>query len=303
MSAITMGTKFPAELEREIFSKVKGKSSIAAMADAEPIPFTGKDIFTFSFANDVSVVGEGGNKPAGDAAVTPVQIRPVKIVYQSRVNEEFMYAAESEQMDVLSAFADGFAKKLGEGLDIMAFTGKDPKSGNASDSIGNNHLEYIVPGSHAVKYIKGTNNPVTQLNAAIGKVGDPNGIILAPAFRTDIAKLAAATGSNAPAYPEFNFGGYPTQLGNCKLDVNSSVAAKSSGLNAVVADWDAFRWGYAKELPIEVIEYGDPDGAGTDLKRANQVLIRSEAFIGWGFLDPNAFAVVGTISGVTGVTE
>ena len=304
MSAITMSTKFPAELEKEIFSKVRGKSSVAAMAAAEPIPFTGKDIFTFSFDNDVSVVGEGANKPAGDATVAPVQIRPVKIVYQSRVNEEFMYAAEEERMNVLGAFADGFAKKLAEGLDIMAFTGKDPKSGNAaSGTIGNNHLEYIVPGTHAVQYTRGTNDPVERLNVAIGKVDDPNGILLSPAFRTDISKLMSTSGGKAPAYPEFNFGGYPQNLGACKLDVNKTVSAKSSGLEAIVANWDAFRWGYAKELPLEVIEYGDPDGAGTDLKRANQVLLRSEAFIGWGFLDPNEFAVVGTISGVTGVTQ
>ena len=114
MSAVTMSTKFPAELEREIFSKVRGKSSVAAMAAAEPIPFTGKDIFTFSFDNDVSVVGESGNKPAGDATVTPVQIRPVKVVYQSRVTEEFLYAADEKRMDILGTFAEGFAKKLAE---------------------------------------------------------------------------------------------------------------------------------------------------------------------------------------------
>lgn len=52
---------------------------------------------------------------------------------------------------------------------------------------------------------------------------------------------------------------------------------------------NAFKWGYAKQIPIEIIPYGDPDGNG-DLKRTNQVFIRAEAWIGWGILDPSAFA-------------
>ena len=42
---------------------------------------------------------------------------------------------------------------------------------------------------------------------------------------------------------------------------------------------------------MEVIEYGDPDGAG-DLKRYNQVYLRAEAYIGWAILDPSAFGIV-----------
>ena len=70
MSALSMGTLFPKELEAEMFSKVKGHSSLAKMANQEAIPFTGKDYFVFSLDNDISVVGENGAKPAGDATVT-----------------------------------------------------------------------------------------------------------------------------------------------------------------------------------------------------------------------------------------
>ncbi len=43
-----------------------------------------------------------------------------------------------------------------------------------------------------------------------------------------------------------------------------------------------FQWGYAKEIPLEVIKYGDPDGSGKDLKNYNQVYLRSETYLGWG---------------------
>lgn len=301
MATITKSTKFPALLEKEMFNAVKGKSAVAQMAAAEPIPFVGKDVFVFNMPNEISVVAESGAKPAGDAAVTSVQIRPIKVVYQSRVTAEFLYASEEEQMNVLATFAEGFARKMGKGLDIMVQTGVNPASGSASAVIGNNHLDYVLAnydsGSHLVSYTSGTDDPVTKLEAALDKVEDANGIILGTTLRSDIAGLKGS--GKQPAYPEFGFGGAPEVLGACKLAVSSNVEANSSKDRAIVGNWDAFRWGFAKELPLEVIEYGNPDGGTYDLKQANEVLLRSEAFIGWGFLDPDAFAIVKAPGGAT----
>ena len=86
MSALEQGTLFPKELVTEMFSKVKGHSTLAKMAGQEAIPFAGKDYFTFSLDSDVSIVGESAAKPAGDASVTPVTVKPIKVVYQSRVS-------------------------------------------------------------------------------------------------------------------------------------------------------------------------------------------------------------------------
>ena len=60
----------------------------------------------------------------------------------------------------------------------------------------------------------------------------------------------------------------------------------------MIGDFDAFRWGFAKDIPLEVVEYGNPDGGTYDLKQANQILLRSEAWIGWGILDAAAFALI-----------
>ena len=35
---------------------------------------------------------------------------------------------------------------------------------------------------------------------------------------------------------------------------------------------------------MEIIQYGDPDNSGKDLKGYNQIYIRAEAYIGWGIL-------------------
>ena len=269
--SISKGTMFPPQLAAEIFNKVKGHSSLAMMTPSEPIPFNGKDIFTFSLDHEIAIVGENAAKPAGGATMTPVQIRPVKVVYQSRVSDEFMLAAEEAQLDTLRAFVDGFSAKVARGLDIMAMHGVNPFDGSASSIVGNNHFDYAIPEANKIVYGHDSSAADANIEEALGKIESPTGIIMGKTIRTAVAEL---TTSNARKYPDFAWGATPPTLGGMKLDSNSTVEFN------------------AKEMPMEIIEYGDPDGSGTDLKKANQVLIRSEAYIGWAILDGARFARV-----------
>ncbi len=292
MSAIEMSTLFPRELVAEMFSKVKGHSSLAKMSPEEPIPFVGKDVFTFDFSSDISVVGESAAKPAGDAAVTAVQIKPIKVVYQARVSDEFMRASEEKRLNILTQFADGFAKRVGAGLDKMAIHGINPATGSAaSGTIGNNYFDYAC-ASTAITYNAST--PDANLESAIAVLETneytPSGIILAPIMRSALGSMTNS--ANGFKYPGFQFGG-TAELGGVPVDSNITVgSASGSNDRALVGDFDAFKWGFAEEIPLEVIEYGNPDGGSYDLKQANQVLLRSEAYIGWGILDANAFCLV-----------
>lgn len=292
MSAIEMSTLFPRELVSEMFSKVKGHSSLAKMAPEEPIPFVGKDVFTFDFSSDISVVGESGQKPAGDAAVATVTIKPIKVVYQARVSDEFMKASEEKRVDILAKFADGFAKKVGAGLDKMAIHGVNPATGSAaSGTIGNNYFDYVC-ASTAITYNAST--PDANLESAIAVLEtneySPSGIILAPTMRSAIGGMKNSAGTFV--YPGFQFGGV-SDLGGVPVDSNITVGSGTgSNDRALVGDFDAFKWGFAEEIPLEVIQYGNPDGGSYDLKQVNQVLLRAEAYIGWGILDANAFCLV-----------
>ena len=58
-----------------------------------------------------------------------------------------------------------------------------------------------------------------------------------------------------------------------------------------MADWSALKWGIARNVPLHLIEYGDPDGAG-DLQRTNEVAIRAEVIFGFAILDDDAFAII-----------
>lgn len=286
MASINKGSLFPSQVEKEIFSLVSGHSSLAKLSAQEPLPFVGKDIFTFNFAGDVSIVGESAQKPVGDGTVATVAMQPVKVVYGMRVSNEFMYAAEEQQMSILEAFADGFAKKLGSGLDKMAILGIDPATKTESSIIGGNCFAKQVENRATCAAATAD----TSIDDAVALVESYeyacNGAVISPTMR---GALAALTADGARKYPEFAFGGCPNTLGAMSLDSNAALGAD---VYALVGDFaDCFRWGIAKELPLDVIEYGDPDGNG-DLKRYNQVYLRSEAFIGWAIMDPYAFALV-----------
>lgn len=299
MSTVQKSTLFPANLVTDVFNKVAGHSSLAKLSGAKPLSFVGDDIFTFSLDGNVSVVAEGGAKPAGSATVASKQIRPIKVVYQARVSDEFMRASDEKQLDILTQFAEGFAKKVAYGFDVMAMHGNNPATGSASGTVGNNNLDYVVAnyntGSNKIALGHDSSAIDTNIEEAIAKVEDAEkvvtGIVMAPATRTAMAALTQNSGERK--YPDFAFGGVPSTLGGATLDVNGSVSANSEGARVYVGDFaNAFRWGYALNVPLEVIEYGNPDGGSYDLKQANEVLLRTEAFIGWAFLDEAAFAEV-----------
>ena len=298
MATVQMGSLFPAELVKTMFSKVKGHSSLAKVAPAEPIAFTGTDVFVFGIDGNVSIVGESAAKPAGSASITSKQIRPVKVLYQARVSDEFVKASEEKQIEYLRAFADGFSKKIASSIDVMAMHGVNPATGSASALIGSNCFDSTITSTNTITLGHDSTTIDTNIEEAIGKVEGAeygiDGIVLAPAARAAMAELKAG---GERLYPDFAFGRVPENLGDATLDVNATVSAASSLDRVLVGNFEAFRWGYADNIQFEVIRYGNPDGGDYDLKRNNEVLLRSEAYIGWGILDASAFALVKAANG------
>lgn len=285
---LSKGTLFDPELVKDLISKVKGRSSLAVLSAQTPIPFNGRKEFTFTMDSEIDVVAENGKKTHGGISVEPVTIVPIKVEYGARISDEFLYASEEEQLDILKAFNDGFAKKVASGIDIMAFHGLNPRTGQASAVIGDNHFDAKV--TQTVNYASAT--PDANIEAAISMIegadGDVTGMAIAPAVRSDLAAMTKQSGEKL--YPEFAFGGKPSNLGAYGLDINKTVATGDVD-KAIIGDFtNMFKWGYAKEIPMEIIKYGDPDNSGKDLKGYNQVYIRAEAYLGWGILNGNSFA-------------
>lgn len=294
-NVLSRGTAFPAELTNELFNLVRGKSALARLSGQMPLAMRGTQAFTFNFDKEVDVIAENGAKSNGGGTIEPKVVVPVKIEYGMRVSDEFKYASEETQLDYLRAFADGFAAKAARGLDIMAFHGKNPRTGSASTVIGTNNFD-----SQLTQKVQRTTDANADMEAAIALVNgnehEVTGAAVAPTFKS---ALAAQTYENGVAmFPELGWGNAPETVRGLAFDSNSTVSfgnTVSAGDLVIVGNYrDYFRYGIAKDITIEVIEYGNPDNDATagDLKGHNQVYLRGEMYIGWGILDPSAFAKV-----------
>lgn len=291
------GTLLPETIVNGLINQVKGHSSLARLCAASPIPFNGMSEFTFDLDKDVDIVAESGKKSVGGGTVGIRTIVPIKFEYSMRVSDEFVYGAEDYQLGVLESFAEGFARKLARGIDIAAFHGLNPRTREASTVVGENHFDKVIEANTIERTEAGADE---DLDTAVQKItaaeNTVTGIAMAPVFAADMAKVKV---NGVVQYPEFRFGGHPSTFAGMNVDVNGTVAeakeAEGQKDLVVLGDFaNYFRWGYAREMPLEVIEYGNPDNDETlgDLKGRNQVLLRCEAYVGWGILDPSAFAII-----------
>lgn len=295
MATLNKENLFPPEVVKDIYSLVRGKSTLAKLSAQTPIPFNGIEQFTFNLNGNAQIVGEGEQKKAGEAVVTSKVIKPVKIVYQFRVSDEFMRASAEKQLNFLRPFKEGMAMKIAEAFDIAAIHGLEPKSMTDASFKATNSFDGLVT-ANVVAYDAAKID--ANLEDAMALVTDEfpvNGIALSPTAGSAMGKIANSV-NGLRMYPEFRFGQIPSSFVGMGLDINRTltmVGGTAKTDHAIVGDFNGnFTWGYADNIPFEVIEYGDPDGIGRDLKAFNEICLRAEAFIGWGIMNPTAFARV-----------
>lgn len=289
MAVLERGSYFDPELVADLINKVQGKSSLVTLSQQAPIPFNGQKEFTFTMDSEIAVVAESGAKSHGGISIDPITIIPIKVEYGARVSDEFLYAAEEEKIAIIKAFNDGYAKKLAKGLDLMAMHGVNPRTGTASTVIGDNHFDKVV--TQTVEFTSA--DPDANIEAAVAVVqgagGNISGMAMSPTFSAALAQLKV---NGVKQFPELAWGANPGSINGLKADINATVSAGNVD-HAILGDFaEMFKWGYAKQIPFEVIKYGDPDNSGKDLKGYNQVYLRSETYLGWGIMDGSNFARV-----------
>lgn len=286
---LSKGSLFDPELVSDLINKVKGKSSLVALSQQKPVPFNGQKEFTFTMDSDIDIVAENGKKTHGGISIAPLTIVPIKVEYGARISDEFLYASAEEQIDIVKAFNDGYARKLARGLDLMAFHGINPRSGAASAIIGENHFDSKVTQTVELNAA----DPDATIESAAAVIQGSEGIISGMAMDPQFASaLAAYKVNGVKQFPELAWGANPGAVRGIPTDINRTVSNGGDDL-AVIGDFASmFKWGYAKQIPLEVIKYGDPDNSGQDLKGYNQVYLRSETYLGWGIMDGSHFARV-----------
>ena len=294
MTSQKAGTLFNPELVTEIMTKVQGYSVLAKLSSQSAIPFNGTEQFIFNLEGNAQIVGEGEQKKAGESNLTSKVIKPMKFIYQARITDEFKYASEEKKIKYLQAYADGFAKKIAVAFDIAAIHGLEPKSMTDASFRDTNSFDGVIT-DNVVVFNAGTidENIDTAVQAIVAKGADVTGLALSPLAGQSLAKLKV---NGVLQYPEFRFGQNPNSFYGMESDISKNLVVTGGTAKAnhvLVGDFrNKFKWGYAENIPMKTIEYGDPDGTGRDLQAYNEICLRAEAFIGWGILDEDAFARV-----------
>ncbi|AAN07925.1 major capsid protein [Mycobacterium phage Avani] len=305
MVALATGTfQLPKHLVPGVWQKAQGQSVLARLSMAEPQEFGEQQYMTLTAPPRGEVVGEGAQKSESTATFAPVTAIPRKVQVTQRFSQEVKWADESRQLGVLQTMADLSGVALGRALDLIGIHGINPLTGAALSG----SPAKILDTTNIVELTTGTSaTPDLAVEAAVGLVlGDnlsPDGVALDNTFSFMLATQRDSQGRKL--YPELGFGTDVASFAGLNAAVSDTVrggpeaVTASTGVyrttnpnvKAIAGDFSAFRWGVQVSIPLELIEFGDPDGLG-DLKRQNQIAIRAEVVYGIGIMSTDAFAVV-----------
>lgn len=253
------------------------------------------DHFTFTGTPKAELVGEGANKSSNDGTPTKVTAKTYKVQVTYRFSQELMWADEDYQAGIVDNLVANVATALSRALDLIAIHGVNPKTGEISSSVAN----YFEKAGNGVSRVVSTNDPQTDIETAASDLQEAGyiatGIAFDPVFAGQLAR--EKDGENRPLYPELGLGFGFENFQGLQAAASDTVSGRQelesdeANLQAIMGDWNAFQWGVAREVPLETIEYGDPDGLG-DLKRTNEIAIRAEAVLGYAIFDGAAFSLI-----------
>ncbi len=269
---------------------------LARLAGAEPDLKVGStDVFTFTGTPKAELVGEGANKSSQDGTPTKAVVKTYKVQVTYRFSEEVLYADEDYRIGLVDKLVGNIATALSRALDLLAIHGINPVTGDVSGSIVN----YFTKSGNGVGVVPATANPQADLESAAEDLQEngyvATGIALDPVFSGQLAR--EKDGENRPLYPELGLGfGFDRFQGlqaaaSDTVSGRQELAPEDVSVKAILGDWNAFRWGVARQIPLETIRYGNPDGAG-DLKRTNEIAIRAESILGFAIFDGGAFSLI-----------
>lgn len=287
----TQKINLPSSVVSTIIGKVKDTSTIATLSPSTPQKFADTTYLVFNPTAEAEVVAEGGKKSGSEISTDPVVAKRAKIVTTTRVSDELKWADEDNQLEIISNIIADQTAAAGRALDYIIYHAINPKTGLALSGYT------ALTADKDVHSVAKTDSPVDDIDSLSDALLDYgiNGIAMSRQFASELRKLRVpATGQRL--YPEVplslnvgNLDGIPASVSGT---VNGRLAKTPTKVSAIMGDFSAIKWGMVRDITAEVIEYGDPDNTGQDLKGYNQIAYRTEAVLAYAVLDPKAFAVL-----------
>lgn len=289
MAMDTTKIKLPAEVTQAIINKVGNTSTIAALSPSTPQLFLNEDYMVFNGAAEAEVVAEGQTKSSYEQTASYITGKKFKVQCTTRVTEELKWADEDNRLEIISSIQEDQTKAIARALDYVIYHAINPKSGTKLTG-------YDALTAKAVA-VTDSGDDIANVDALADAVNEYeiNGVALSRTWASRLRKLRVpATGMRF--YPEI-----PINLAAGTLDgipaatsttVDGKKATTPTKVLGIMGDYSLIKWGMIRDIWAEVIQYGDPDQTGVDLKAHNQIAYRTEAMFSYAVLDPNAFAVL-----------
>lgn len=273
---------------------IKGGIIGSLTPDDPQIMVGSTDFFTFTGTPKAELVGEGANKSSMDGTPAKKTSKTYKVQLTYRFSDEVRYADEDYRLRLMEALAGNIATGVSRAIDLVAIHGINPLTGSVAGSV----TDYITKSGNGTVINSTTATPEVDLDAAAAALQAngyaATGIALDPVYAGKLARAKKSNGDRV--FPELGLGFNIDRIAGIDAAVSNTVSATAetgvaTGVGGIMADWNAFKWGIARNVPLHLIEYGDPDGAG-DLQRTNEIAIRAEVIFGYAILDDKAFAIV-----------
>lgn len=290
MAAITTkNITLPKEVAQQVVTKARDTSTIAALSPSTPMLFKDMTHVLFSKEPEAEFVGEGAQKSASDIDFTPVQGEIHKAQVTVRLSDEVKWADEDSKLGIVDAIVDASSAAIGRALDYGIYHAINPSTGTAVSG-----MTALTAGANSVTATADASADLDSLVAAVNESYDIDGIALSKTWANELRKIRVKS-TGMRLYPEIPLN---LQVGN--LDgiaaatsgtVNGALAKSATNVLAILGQFGLIKWGIVRDLGLDVIETGDPDGLG-DLKRLNQIAYRTEVAYSWAVLDPKGFAVL-----------
>lgn len=299
----TVKVLLPRELDTSMLEDTRKTSTVAKLSAREAQRFSEKEHPLFNDLPKAEFVNEGAQKASTNIGFTTVKSTPKKAQVTLRFNEEVQWADEDYQLGVLSEVANAGSVALSRALDLGIYHKINPLTGTkitgwtaVTDTAKKATLGGGVDADAVVR-------TATGLVINDGTGSQVNGLALDPKMSWDLAGLQALSGgqpTGTPRYPGLGFGTDITSFMGINAAQGDTVSgtpeAADTGVRAILGDFQrGIRWAVQRNLPVELIRFGDPDGQG-DLKRNNQIALRLEIVYGW-YVNPAKFAVISKAAG------
>lgn len=285
-----------AHQKKGVWRKAIKTGVLSQLAAADPeIKVGDTNIFTFLDAAKAELVGESGQKSSQDGKPTKATAKTYKVQVTYRFSDEVKYEDEDYQIGLVEALVGRVGEALSRALDLIAIHGVNPLTGDAAASV----TQYLdksgfLPAGHVVAETNDKNVDVEAMASALQGDGyNATAVAFDPTFAGALAR--SETSQGVKRYPELGLGFNVENFQGLRAASSDTVSGRNEIdtplVKAIMGDFRAFVWGVARQVPLRTIEYGDPDGNG-DLQRQNEIAIRAEAYLGFAFVDPKAFAIV-----------